>query len=283
MFHKLAWWLFAVKVSLCDCYSDRRKNGFGRGERVYQISEAGKLSPLLSELSGLARGQRKNTFWAHNDGGNPAELFEIEMSGKIVSKLELPQLKNIDWEDLAQDSDGNLYVADLGNNQNQRRDLQLHKFNPEKPQIVETIQVRYADQKMFPPLVNQRNFDCEAVAWHGGKLYLFSKNRSKTNHFVKMYSLPAQAGNYALSPQDSIYSRTMVTAADISPDGRTLALLTYGKVLLFDISAGVNFSKPLRCLKTGHGQTEAIAFINNQEFVFGNERKRNLYLVSLSQ
>ena len=283
MIHKLAWWFFAVKVSLCDCYSDRRKNNFARGERVYQISEIGKLPSQLTELSGLARVVNKNTFWAHNDGGNPAELFEIEASGKVVSKLELPQLKNTDWEDLAQDSDRNLYIADLGNNQNQRRDLQLYKVNPEKPQNVETIQVRYTDQKMFPPPVNQRNFDCEAVAWHSGKLYLFSKNRSKTNRFVKMYSLPAQAGNYTLASQDSIYCNAMVTAADISPDGRTLALLTYGKVLLFDVSAGVNFSKPLRCLKTGRGQTEAIAFINNQDFVFGNERKGNLYLVSSSR
>jgi len=96
---------------------------------------------------------------------------------------------------------------------------------------------------------------------------------------VKLYSLPDSAGDYQVYPQDSVYSKSMVTAADISPDGRTLALLTYGKVLFFDVSKGINFKKPTYCLKIGRGQTEAILFVNNDDFIFTNERDRDLYLV----
>lgn len=279
MTSKFILWLFMAKVALCNCTSDRRTNGFGRGDSVYKISKIGKMPAQIVETSGLGRVTGKNTLWTHNDGGNPAEIFEVALSGNIVARLPLPQLKNTDWEDLAQDNAGNLYLADVGNNNNQRRDLQIYKINPARPDSIETIKIRYADQTQFPPAADARNFDCEAVVWHSDRLYLFSKNRSKTNKYVRLYSLPARVGSYASAPQDSIQINAMVTGADVSPDGRTLALITYGKVLLFDITEGVSFKKPTLCVKTGHGQTEGIVFLNNQDFVFSNERKGELFLV----
>ena len=125
----------------------------------------------------------------------------------------------------------------------------------------------------------QRNFDCEATVWHQNKLYLFSKNRSKTNRYVKLYSIPDSEGTYVASSSDSVYSKAMVTAADISPDGKTLALLTYGKVLLFDVEENLNFNKPTQCIKTGKGQTEALVFVNNTDFVITNERKAEMWSI----
>jgi hypothetical protein len=280
MLSKIVMWLFTVKVSLCNCYSDHRVNDFKKGRATYKIAKIGQMPPQIKETSGLARANvNKATFWTHNDGDNPAELFEVTLSGEIVSNLPLPQLKNTDWEDLTQDNEGNLYIADVGNNRNERRDLKIYKLNPAQPQKADTIALRYADQAAFPPVPNARNFDCEAVVWHGDQFHLFSKNRSKINHFVRLYSLPAQAGNYTVAPKDSIKINTMVTGAAISPDERTLALITYGKVLLFDVSKGLNFRNPTYCLKTGRGQTEAIVFLNNQDFLFSNERKGELYLV----
>ena len=109
---------------------------------------------------------------------------------------------------------------------------------------------------------------------------MFSKNRSTTNRYVKLYSVPDSAGSYVATVQDSVYSHAMVTGADVSPDGKTLALLTYGKVLLFDISQGMSFTRPTFCLKIARGQTEAIAFINNTDFVISNERKGELWKVT---
>ena len=66
----------------------------------------------------------------------------------------------------------------------------------------------------------------------------------------------------------------------ISPDGKTLALLTYGKVLLFDIAQGMNLQHPTQCLKIARAQTEAIVFVNNTDFVISNERKGELWKVT---
>ncbi|MFN8349830.1 MAG: hypothetical protein U0X91_32820 [Spirosomataceae bacterium] len=279
MLQKLIWWAFTVRVALCDCHTENRKEGFRRGKPLYSMTQIGHLPPAVSETSGLALGKTPNTFWTHNDGDNPAELFETDATGKIINRLLLPQLPNTDWEDLAQDRQGNLFIADVGNNLNQRQDLKIYKLNPAKPANPETIRLRYADQTAFPPAPDERNYDCEAVVWHQNRLFLFSKNRSKTHRFVKMYSLPDRAGTYTTAPVDSVYSKAMVTGADISPDGKTLALLTYGKVLLFDVADSLNLSKPKYCIKTGKGQTEALVFVNNTDLVITNERKAEMWLL----
>ncbi|MFN4146545.1 MAG: SdiA-regulated domain-containing protein [Runella sp.] len=275
---KVLWWAFMLQISLCSCQSEKKKEGFVKGKSHYEISQIGQLPDALKETSGLALADKNDTFWTHNDSGNPSEIYKIATDGTLLETLPLPQIKNKDWEDLAKDPYGNLYLADVGNNNNRRRDLKIYKFNPQNPQNIETIAISYTDQKDFPPLPDQQNFDCEAVAWHQNQLYLFSKNRSKTNRYVKLYAFPDQAGTYTAAPQDSVYSKAMATAADVSPDGKTLALLTYGKVLLFDISQGMNFNKPTYCIKIGKGQAEALVFINNTDFVFTNESKGEVYL-----
>jgi hypothetical protein len=281
MLTKLFYWLFTVKVALCDCHTERKKSGFVRAKNQYKISKIATLPAYIAETSGLARHSTPNTYWTHNDGGNAAELFAIDSVGAVQARLALPQLTNTDWEDLAQDQQGNLYIADIGNNANNRRDLQIFKINPSRPQNVEKISFIYNNQVAYPPPLNARNFDCEALVFHQEKLYLFSKNRSPLNRFVKMYVLPALAGQYTAIAQDSIYIKSMITGADISPDGRTLALLSYGKVLLFDLVAGnVNFDQPSACIKIGRGQAEAILFINNTDFIFTNEYHRHLYKVT---
>jgi len=275
---KLIWWVFTVRVALCNCYNEKKNVGFVNGKNAYEMVKIGQLPPQLRETSGLALGREARTFWTHNDGDNPAELYEVTDEGKVKMVLKLPQFKNIDWEDLAQDTKGNLYIADLGNNANLRKDLVIHKINPKELSKYEAIRVAYVDQKAFPPPPAERNFDCEATVWYQNKLYLFSKNRSMSNRLVKMYTVPDSAGTYTASPIDSVYSKAMVTSADVSPDGKTLALLTYGKILFFDVSKGMNFQKPLYCLKFAQGQTEAIVFINNDDFIVTNEEKGEMFL-----
>jgi hypothetical protein len=281
MLTKLFYVIFALHVASCNCHSERKKSGFTAAKADYKTETVGKLPKDIAESSGLARIKGRNTFWTHNDGGNSSELYEINKKGEEISRVSLPTLPNIDWEDLAQDNEGHVFIADIGNNANNRRDLKIYKLNPTKPEAIETIAVSYADQRAFPPLAKDQNYDCEAVVYHQQKLFLFSKNRSADDKFVKMYVFPAVGGSYSAAPTDSVFIKSMVTSADISPDGRTLALLSYGKVFLFDISKGLNFRKPTSCIKIGRGQSEAIVFVNNTDFIFTNEHQRNIYMTRL--
>lgn len=87
--------------------------------------------------------------------------------------------------------------------------------------------------------------------------------------------MPSEQGNYTISPIDSIRIKTQVTSADISPDGKTFALLTYGKILLFGIEEGkINFKRPLGCFRIVRKQTEALIFLNNSDMLVTNEQKQ---------
>jgi hypothetical protein len=271
--NKLVYLLFALKTVFCTCTPDKRANGFDKVRSHYKISKIGKLPAVANESSGIARTQ-KNSFWTHNDSGGKPELYEIDSTGKLLSTKAIANAQNSDWEDLAQDELGTVYIGDFGNNGNTKRSLTVYKVPPGNAET-EKITFNYADQKDFPPSRDKLNFDCEAFFYHKDNLYLFTKNRSPTNHMVRIYRLPTEKGNYSIAPIDSIAIGTQVTSADISPDGKTFALLTYGKILLFGIDDGmITFKKPLGCLKFPKKQTEALIFVNNTDMIVTNEQQQ---------
>ena len=270
--NKFVYLWFSVKTVFCSCQPDARVNHFKKVRSNYKINKIGKLSSVVNESSGLARHEANQSLWTHNDSGGKPELYEMDFSGKLLSTLKVPQATNVDWEDLAQSPNGTLFIGDMGNNSNKRQDLTIYALSPET-NTTQAIKFRYADQKAFPPSEESRNFDCEAFFYYNNTLYLFSKNRSKTDRLVKLYSLPAQPGDYALAPLDSIFIKTQVTSADVNPSGTTFALLTYGKILFFGIENGkIDFSQPKECVKIGKLQEEALVFVNDTDLVMTNEQ-----------
>ena len=264
--------MFAIETVLCTCNPDKRTNSFEKVRSHYKIRKIGFLPDVANESSGIAR-SGKGTFWTQNDSGGRPELYEIDSTGKLLSTKTVSNSQNIDWEDLTQDESGNIFIGDFGNNDNTRRSLTVYKVSPGGAEA-EKITYRYADQKFFPPSKEHLNYDCEAFFYHQKNLYLFSKNLSRTNDFVRLYALPAEKGNYSISPIDSIKIKTPVTSADISPDGKTFALLTYGKILTFGIENGIiNFQKPKGCFRIVKKQAEALVFVNNTDMIVTNEQK----------
>lgn len=261
--------LFALKVATCNCSSEIRKENFHRAKNQYTITKTGRMLTCINESSGLARAWQDDYYWTINDGGGNTELYMINEKGRIFDTLFVNDSKNIDWEDLAKDDKGNIYIGDFGNNNQNRKDLAIYKFRNGK---TEKITFHYADQNLFPS--KQKIFDCEAFFWFDGKLYLFSKNWTK-NHQTLLYVLPDKAGDYALLPEENIFLKSPVTAADISPDGKEFALLSYGKIFVFEITGNkINFSKPKSCIKIGRNQMEALAYTNNTDFVMTNEQRK---------
>jgi len=185
-----------------------------------------KLPDELREASGLYY-VSSDSLWWHNDSGDQPRILLTDVKGNLKNQIFING-KNQDWEDLTADNKGNIYMGDFGNNQNQRQNLCIYKYNIQTKQL-DSILFSYPDQQAFPPPPEQANFDMEAFFWHKDTLHLFSKNRLlKGNYYTKHYILPAQAGNFIAELRDSIYlKKRVVTAAAIAPDGQTFALLTY--------------------------------------------------------
>lgn len=177
--------------------------------------------PRITECSGVVRcSADTNVFWVHNDGPR-ARLYGIKRTGELVA--EFPVLGGIfsDWEDIASDRQGNLYLGDIGNNDAIRRGIAVHQVK--EPKLADSgkpVQVERTYQLRFP----DEPFDCESLfIWkeHG---YVVSKvfNDAKAG----LYRFPLSArGPVTLEFVTELDITTPVTGADISPRGTRLGLV----------------------------------------------------------
>jgi hypothetical protein len=203
----------------------------------------------IDESSGLAASRRwPGIYWTHNDSGDCARIFAVTAQGQVVGPewrqegtyagVQVPNALNHDWEDIACSPDGTLYIADTGNNANSRRDLGVYILPEPDPRVQAKarstgfIPFVFPDQKAFPP--EERNFDCEALFYADGTLWVLSKHRSDTR--TKLYRFPALTPGVSQTLEliDSFEIGGMVTGADCSDDGRKLAVLTYNALWLFE-------------------------------------------------
>lgn len=254
-----------------------------------QVGEA-RLAGLVTdaavdEISGLAASHRHDgILWAHNDSGNPAEIFAIDTRGERRATFVLSNARNIDWEDMALYRDGDrdwLLIADVGDNGGVRRELSLH-FVPE-PDRIEDGEVAAERSLRFVWPDGAR--DCEAVAVDIAEraIYLVSKKRVPP----ELFRLPLD-GDSSAAPlvaervgpiahisqpteadleRNPVYGRyrAQITAMDISPDGRMLAILNYLQARLYLRAPGESWReavqrRPVDVPFPWVAQAEAIAF-----------------------
>lgn len=259
----------------------------------------------IAEISGLAASRNfPGHYWAINDSGSPAELHLLDGKGKRVASVPLRGADNIDWEDLASfERDGKrwLLIADVGDNGGLRRQLQLVVLEEpaalDQPAEVTSVQAfRWPDGPR----------DCEAAAVDpvAGEVLLVSKKRVPAElfrvpldprddgkaHVAELVgTLPhieqPDAADLAQTPLYGRY-RAQVTAADLSPNGRVLAVLNYRSVHFYVRERGGAWA-PAIAPDAPHRhlvlpwlpQAEGLAFgADGREIVIGSEQLPSPFL-----
>ncbi|MBB6611244.1 hypothetical protein H7F15_09370 [Pontibacter sp. Tf4] len=270
-----------LQAALCGCSSDKRNSDFERLRKDYKVSvkKIGKLDTRIKESSGLARAT-DSTFYTHPDGGSAPELYLTNLQGELLQKIALP-IPNQDWEDMAQDEKGNLYIGDFGNNANQRHDLKIYSLSKATGQVTDTLAFNFADQTEFPPPRSRQHYDLEAFFYADDSLCLFTKSRA-LKPITQLYKLPVSGAAQTIVPSEKLRVKSPITAADINPDTNLFALLGYGRLYLFQPdSETVSFTGKRYCLPVGRtGQAEAVLFLSPEQLLITNE-KGKLYLVTL--
>lgn len=252
-----------------------------------------KLPKKLDEVSGIVY-MKDSTIWAVQDNGNPDLIYQLSLQGKLLNELEVKNAKNHDWEDITKDPDGNLYIGDIGNNWSDRKDLVIYKIpdptnEPGDKIEAEKIEFNYPEQKKFPPKKKDLKYDAEALFYHEDNLYIITKDRrGPFTGGALIYKVPAKKGNYEAQLVGNFttceeWISCQVTAADISPDGKKIILLGYGKLWLFTDFTFDDFSKgTVKHVDLGGiSQLESISFVNDSTLLLADEetkgRGRNLY------
>ncbi|MBD3583346.1 hypothetical protein [Flavobacterium selenitireducens] len=241
-----------------------------------------------------------NTIWTAQDHGNEPIVYALDRSGKLLKSVMVTNANNEDWEELTSDDAGNLYIGDFGNNDNKRRDLAIFKISASelsdrKASVSQKTTFHYLEQTEFPPKKSERFFDCEAFFEKDGHFYLFTKNRSANfDGTTFLYKIPNKPGHHVAKKLGEFktcckFNRCAITAADISPDGRKVALLTGDKVFLFTgFSSDAFFDGKVETIELDHfSQKEGLGFATNDEILITDEKTKKiggtLYRLDLSE
>ena len=206
------------------------------------VKKIGDVPDDLKEISGWDF-LNDSTIVAHNDSGNEAKLYVLNLDGSVRHKCDIKNTTNVDFEDISCDDKGNIYLGDFGNNLNMRKDLVIYKIKAAKVNNNEDIEPKkihfsYSEQTEFPPKKSELNFDCEAMAYHNDSLFLFTKCRTEPfDGKCMVYKIPTKPGSYVLKRKTYFivekrdWYRDAVTAADIR--NNELFLLTYNRVIKY--------------------------------------------------
>lgn len=190
------------------------------------------LPKSVNETSGLIA--FNGHLLTHNDGNDP-HLYELDtLTGAISHTYTLNGFKNVDWEDITQD-DNYIYLGDFGNNYTGiRQDLKILKISKtsllkDDPEV-EVINFKYPDQEAFAKAApNTTDFDCEAFVIKDEKIYLFTKQWTKTG--TAIYELPILPGSYTAALKSTYPINGLVTGATYVKAKNTVLLCGYSKSL----------------------------------------------------
>lgn len=279
--------IFFAFFSLLFCF-------FASCQKENQVLETVTSFPkVYEELSGMI--EIDNQLYLIQDSGNKPEILVFDSKGKLQRTIKVLNIENTDWEALTKDQEGNLYIGDFGNNDNDRSDLRILKIdkadlNKAEVKPSQVISFHYSNQKKFPPKKkDKRNFNVEAFVESEGFFYLFSKS---SNGIALVYQIPNQQGEQVAVPIDSLElsvknKPVMITDAAFNDTTQTLVLLGHSTVFQFQVNQFSDLSKTeMKTIKLHHNsQKEGICFKDAKTLWLVDERDQkiggNLYQLDL--
>ena len=235
--------LSAFPVFFTSCYSQS-------SDKLEVLST---LPSQIKEASACEVVKGSDLVWTIEDQKNEPILYGFTKDGTLKKSIRITNVENNDWEDLTSDQEGNLYIGDFGNNDNERQNLAIYKINASdllknEAEASEIYEFYYPEQTEFPPKKKNRNFDVESFFVLDNQFYLFTKNRSSnfdgTTHLYRLN--PSKDLRVAAKKVSSFvtcdnFNHCAITSAAISPDKTRVALLSSDKVWLFSNFKGDDF------------------------------------------
>lgn len=249
----------------------------------------------IDEASGI-QAAPGGVFFVHND--EKRDIFVIDSSGRDLGSFKLDKSKNRDWEDITRIPGDSplLVIADTGDNQARRGEVHLYFFpEPQPGQYDVEHKVSHRLELSYP----NGPRDVESVAYDASsdsilllskrdkvpRLYSVSRTDALANEELEAEFLGEIKGIRPPTRQDILSSVkrgmwvSQPTAMDISPDGRTAAVLTYRSLYLYQRDEGQSWIEafqqpPVEYVGPPGTHDEAVSFSLDGKAVFVTTERR---------
>lgn len=244
----------------------------------FNLQPQGRMSyPGLHESSGVAVSQKYDgVLWTHNDAHNPAELFAIKENGRLIRKYKVDGAENNDWEDIALDEDGFIYILDNTSRADSKHRSTIYYLPEPNPFLDKDIR----ELRQFAVSFPDGGFDCEALFVWRGQMFLVTKPWDGSLPRIYTYDRLGQDGTATYLGEVPVYA--MVTGGDISLDGSRIVLSSYASLIIFE-----GDGSPEELLRTepllsrlNAGEVEGVSW-DDEDIVITNEQ-REIFRISRS-
>ncbi len=204
------------------------------------VRQLGRLSDLrISESSGVVASRRHaDVLWTHNDGGGARRqiLYAINRKGDTRASFPIIGATLQDWEDIAIDDAGHLFIGDIGNNDGKREELAVYEIDEPDPKSgARVIPVKRQWRLHFL----KEPFDCESLFIWQGHGYVISKVFNNAHAQIFRFPLKDATEPLTLELVATTKIESPVTGADISADGKRLGIVAKNGAYVFRIDGDV--------------------------------------------
>lgn len=205
----------------------------------------------ITESSGLSASECQDVLWTHNDAGNDAFIFGMDMQGKHLGTWKVENARNVDWESIAtyKDAGGQcfLLIGDIGDNDQNRTELEIYripepKVSPEGSASNTTDPLRTGAAEVLRYAYPDGSNNAETLLVHPktGDIYLVTKEKTGP---AGIHRLKPAVGTQNILTTEKIGDvavpstpQGLITGGSFSPDGRRL--------MLCDKKGGYEFALP---------------------------------------
>ncbi|MGB4960128.1 MAG: hypothetical protein WBO36_11685 [Saprospiraceae bacterium] len=212
------------------------------------------IDQKVDEASGLAISiLNPHHFWTHNDSGDKARLFMINDKAEYIFTLDISDITNRDWEDIAIAKDPvshqpRIYIGDIGDNNAQYPNGYIYIIDEPFDMAQIDITIKKHDKITFQYPDGRRDAECLMVDPTTGDIYIVSKRESNVNLYKIPY--PYNFNDIVIAEKLLTLPLTQVVAGDISYDGSEILIKNYVKVYHWKRKKGQSISEALSATAT---------------------------------
>jgi hypothetical protein len=232
---------------------------FGGGDDAGAVSDytapvvVGRIEAReVTESSGLSASECQDVLWTHNDAGNDALVFAMDLTGKHLGTWRVEGARNTDWESIATVRDAatgkcSLIIADIGDNDLARPELEIYRV-PEPQVTAPTPSSAAALSRTGPAEIlrytyagGSRNAETVLVHPATGDIYVVTKEKKGPAGVHRIKPVFGSGGEVQRAEKVAEVSvpsspEGLITGGSFSPDGRRL--------MLCDVRGGYEFVLP---------------------------------------